>query len=283
MSYKLALLVPLIALALLSLPSVHADTMTITLTGSCNASLINSSNNSFTFNIGNSGNGSATNMALIPLLNGASTRNTSVTIPTVSPNATYSVRFYLDNFTLPGSYAEYIYASYYQGSTSFTTLFPCELSIGKRVSSDIVVLSMNYSHGALDLVLFNAGHMRTDANVSIKAPLSFSVTPSHKNVILDPQSPSSVEFNITHPNYTGASFPLAASASYVYNGTHYASSAITVVSFPAKSTKTLTGDFIAVGIAIVILVLVSLIIFSVIHKRAPPRVNGEKAKKHEAT
>src|ERR1700733_1000124 len=90
-----------------------AGASTVTLTGSCYATIINQTNNYIQFNITNSGNGTATNLIIEPVVSGASLVNsTPITIPLVAPNGAYPQKIYLDNFTIPGSYVEQFIVKY---------------------------------------------------------------------------------------------------------------------------------------------------------------------------
>jgi len=110
----------------------HAGT--VTLTGSCNATLVNSS---IVFSLSNSGNDSAYNLIISPIIEGATPLNTSYAISMLPPGQTKTLSVKLTNFGLNGSYVDAFYVTYQQGFSFFSAVFPCLVYINKPTVSPI--------------------------------------------------------------------------------------------------------------------------------------------------
>ncbi len=258
----------LYAAVFLAVLMATAGASTVTLTGSCSNQLLDAAHNSFTFNLTNSGNGTAMDFELVPVLSGMSSYNSMLAIPVVAPGGNYSLRFYAGNFSMPGGYAEYLLASYSQGSDVFTTFFPCLLYANQVSQSMIRVSAVNQSGGVLSVTLLNNDvHNAINATVHVQAPLSFSVPEPNSSVTVAPYSQRTLHFNVSVPQLTSASFPIGVSVSYASSGVHYATIAQTVVSFGSGS-KTAAGPGIAaISIAVVVVAILLLIAASVIKRR----------------
>ena len=110
----------------------HAGT--VILTGSCNATLVNSS---IVFSLSNSGNDSAYNLIISPIVEGATPLNTSYSMNVLAPGQTKTIYVKLTNFGLNGSYVDAFYVTYQQGFSFFSAVFPCLVYINKLAVSPI--------------------------------------------------------------------------------------------------------------------------------------------------
>ena len=244
-----------------------AEGSTVTLTGSCAAQTVNAANNVFVFNLTNYGNGTATDLYLAPLLSGVSTSNSVVLLPVISPGAHYSESFYLYNFSMPGSYAEYFIANYTQGTETFTTIFPCILDVNKSSRSIVQVSSINQSKGTLNVLLVNYYNGTINATVHVQAPSSFAILEPDSSFALGPLSQKRLLFNITTPEYASASFPISVAVSYTSNGVHYAAIAQTSVVFGGTGALGASGlQLTTIAIVAVIVILLMLIAVSAVRK-----------------
>ena len=261
-----------IALMLLIIPLIQlaAASTTVTLSGTCPVSVINQSSNYMLFNLSNSGNGVATNLVLVPQFEGATTSNSTFTIPLVAPGSNYSARFYLYNFTEPGSYAEYIWASYSQGSSTFVTVFPCLADIMENAQSLLRITSMNRTGSRLSVDVVNLAQYPIETNVVVQAPPTFGVTPKEVPLRVSSNGQSAAVFNLSVPNYTSAQFPVVAAVSYSNSGVHYATFGFYVVNF-AASAATSSGmpSTVTIGAVAAITILIILIAVSFVRERKP--------------
>jgi hypothetical protein len=269
MMFKTSFLLGALAAIMLS---AHAGASTVTLTGSCALQIVNTAHNAFVFNITNYGNGTATDLYLTPVLSGASTLNGVVLLPVVAPEAHYSESFYLYNFSMPGSYVEYFIADYTQGSSEFTTFFPCMLDVNQSSQSLVRIFAINQSRGKLNVRLLNYYGGAINAIVHVQVPSSFVVQGPNESMELGPQSQKNLSFNISTPEYTGASFPISVDVAYARSGVHYATMAQTFLVFGAAPSSSLNITIIA--IAAVIAALLLLIVISAVKKRPRAVQNG---------
>lgn len=244
-----------------------AGASTVTLTGSCYSKIINQTNNYIQFNLTNSGNGSATNLLLEPIIQGATPINESVSIPLVAPSGFYPERIYLTNFSSPGSYVERFVARYSQGSSTFITIFPCLVNIGQSAQSLLGITSVNRHNSDILVNISNIADYPISAQVAAYAPPEFTITPSSKNTTVNQYALTNVSFALTTPQYTNAEFPVAIAVSYTRNGVHYATLAVTTITFGSSSSVKLSNlgsNILLIAIAIVIALVVILIIWSII-------------------
>lgn len=258
-------------LLMLSLMQLSAATTTVTLTGSCPTSIINQTNNYLQFNLSNSGNGTATNLFLVPQLEGAKTYNTVETLPLVGPGSNYSFRFYMYNFTEAGSDVEYIKASYSQGSSTFSTVFPCLVYMRVRAQSLLQISNVNRTGSKLSVSVVNIADFPIDANLSVEVPATFKIIPNSTAIHLDPNGQSRAVFNLSVPNYNDASFPIVASVSYSNSSVHYGSLMFYVVSFAAAPGSSGGISLVNMGIILIIIILIALILLSFIKKKPAPQ------------
>lgn len=262
MKYRHALLPLIIALSLFGI----AAASTVTLTGSCPTSIINSSGGILRFNLLNSGNGTATNFITSPLVDGASMRNSSAYFSTVAPGTNYNASFYLYNAIANGSYAINFDSSYVQDGNSYSTLFVCEVYIGSYVQGPIGI-SSSYANKKIVANISNIVADPISAQVAILAPNGFRVQNPSANITVPKYSNVVRSFNVSIPNYTSATFPVLAELSYMYDGIHYSGISTAIVTFGASpegpgGSKT---SLINLAFAIFAIVIIVLIAASLIH------------------
>ena len=248
-----------------------ASASTVTLTGTCSSGIINSSNDHITFNITNSGNGTATELLLEPVIDGATVapNNSTILIPLVAPGGTYSERVYMSNFTMPGSYVERFIARYSQGSSTFETIFPCLVDMGQGAHSLLSVAPTN-RNGNVSVNITSIATYPINAIVSIYAPPEFTVSQQSKSTTVNNYGITRVYFNIKQPQISDAEFPIAVGVSYVNKSVHYSNVGITVAKFGGSSSgglMQLGGSLIIPIAAAIISIIVVLIFLSIIVNR----------------
>jgi len=238
---------------------------TVTLTGTCPASLSQSSNY-ISFNITNSGTDPALNMLITPNFTGFSTYNKSETIPVLGPAQTVSRYFYIYNFSYPGTYAEAFTAKYGQGGSTFYAVFPCPVSIGRSSQAGAAITSVKQgSGGTLNVTVSNPYSISVDAVLDVIAPPTISMTPKSRSVVLAPGSQQNFSFSFMAPT-AGQSLTTAVALSYLQNGTHYASLMDYVIVGSGSQAPQAGGgsdQTVIVGIAAVIAIILILIVLSI--------------------
>ncbi|MGI0100525.1 MAG: CARDB domain-containing protein [Candidatus Micrarchaeaceae archaeon] len=278
------LLIAFLAIAMIGITSAS----TVTLTGTCRAAIVNRTNNYISFGITNSGNGTATNLLIEPLIDGATVKasNATISIPLVAPGASYSENVYISNFTIPGSYVARFVARYSQGSSTFETIFPCLVSLGQSAQSILAVTNISSKSGNMSVIISNIADYPIMAQVSVYAPPEFSVAIPAKNVTLDSYGTTKVSFAVSQPQFTDAEFPIAVGVSYVNSSIRYSSLAITTIKFGASSGGSplaqLGGSLIVPASIAVILAIVALIIISIVaNGRKKHRRQGQDAQAND--
>ncbi|MDE1868407.1 MAG: hypothetical protein KGH60_00340 [Candidatus Micrarchaeota archaeon] len=267
MLYKILALTAVLAV----LASSTAMASTVTLRGSCAPNyLVNQTNNYIPFNITNLGNGTATNLLIVPVLQGASTPNATISIPIAGPGSSYAEKIFTSNYTVPGSYAEYFVTRYSQGTDTFVTIYPCLINIGQRAQSLLNILNINATSTLLNVSIANIATNSISMTVAAESPPTFTISSPVRNITIGPYTHTYISFNVTSPKYTSSSFPVAVSASYVQNGIHYATLGITTIRFGAASGGAQPGssvNWFGILIIAVIIALIILIALSVLRKR----------------
>lgn len=239
---------------------------TVTLTGSCSQSIINSTHNYTTFFLSNSGNQTASNLTIIPRIYGASAHEPEALMPYLSPGQNQPENFYLYNFSLPGSYSDAFVVGYLQGGSTFYALFPCILNIENETHSLVGISDVNQTNNVLKFIVFNLGQSAVNVSVSTLLPPTFSSIPESTNITIDPNSKENVTFALSYPGMSGASYSVGLSASYIKNGLHYSVLYPFVIGF-YNTKKTLGSSAILVAAAFVIFIIIILIIISIVKNR----------------
>lgn len=272
-----------LALAALLLFIGAASAGTVTLTGTCSSGVINGTANYASFSLLNSGNETATNLVLVPVFSGASPVGGPQTISALAPGQNATLEFHFNNFSVPGSYAGGFTVAYSQGSSSFFALFPCVLNFASRATSLVEVSGINQSGNVLRVNMVNIGPDALSASVGLLLPPGFSYYPRNRTISLQPGGSNQTTFSFVRPQQNiQASYAIAASVSYTYNGIHYSSISQSVLDLSSNSGAAGPGAvYLLYAItAIILLAIIALIIFAVIRKRRMSR--GEHPAKQPA-
>ena len=266
---KFNILVSIFAfLAFLNL--AHAGT--VTLTGSCNATLVNSS---IVFSLSNSGNDSAYNLIISPIVGGATPINTSYAISVLPPGQTKTLFIKLTNFGLNGSYVDSFYVTYQQGFSFFSAVFPCLVFINKLAVSpiyEVVGTTPLKNMVIVNVSLFNAARTPINGTVSLVIPptLPFLSNKSYE-FTLQPYTNETFTFKLKSPN-NGASYSSAAVASFTMSNLHYSSMAtFAITPYVAKGGLLSPLEITTVIIAIILLIALFLLARSIKNKKRRER------------
>ena len=269
----------LVSIAALLLTASYSFGTTVTLTGSCPLTVVNSTNNHIMFNLSNTGDGVAGGVAVFPIIKGALTYNSSEYINELLPGQSNSVLIWVSNLTTPGDYVDYFVTKYSQGEQSFITVFPCVTAMQARSQSMVQVADLNVTKGKLLATLYNAADYPVNASASLEVPPSFNVDRPVSNLTIAPQSTSEVSFNITAPQAANATFPISFAASYLHNQTHYAVLSVTDFStVPPQSTSSVMLSPPEIVFLVLIVGVVCLITISIARKRKGPTQTGARKK-----
>jgi len=248
----------------------HAGT--VILTGSCNATLVNSS---IVFSLSNSGNDSAYNLIISPLVEGATLLNTSYPINVLAPDQTKTIYVKLTNFGLNGSYVDAFYVTYQQGFSFFSAVFPCLVYINKPTVSPIyeVVRTTPLKNMVIvNVSLFNAARTPLNGTISLIVPptLSFISNKSY-GFTLQPYTNESFTFKLQSPN-NGASYSSAAVASFNMSNLHYSSMAtFSITPYVANSALLSPLEITTLIVAIILLIALFLLARSIKNKKRRER------------
>lgn len=275
------LILPLLLVALLGI----AGASTVTLTGTCYSNLVNGTNNFIQFNLTNSGNGTATNLVIIPLVQGATTNNTAITIPVVSPGASYPEKVYLSNFSTPGTYVERFLVRYSQGTSTFETIFPCLTDFLVGTQSLLTVTNLaEVKNGSIVVNITNAAPYAVDSQVTLYAPPAFNVTTPIKNVSIDAHGVATVSFAVIPPSYTNAKFPISVGVAYMRNDVHYSTLAVTTIQFGGitKSITNTGGSLLLLSLLGAVVLIIIMIVISIIISRGKKRRKAIEKQEEEA-
>jgi hypothetical protein len=275
MSFKSILAAFAIVIALV-VPLSAAST--VTLTGGCPLYVINSSRSYITFNLTNSGNGTASDLLISANFAGISARNATQVIPNVEPQSSYSKQFYLNKLVGQGSYAVNINATYVQSGSNYATVFPCIIYIGSLAGGPLEE-SVSISGNKMLVNITNTAPQSIEAQIDAVVPPSFSVKNATKAVTIGADGHSSVYFNIVSPTYTQASFPVIGELSYEYNGTHYAQMGSAALIFGSGGVAKSSGGIGLIGwiLIVVVIIILVLIVVSVLVRRG----KGRKENQHQ--
>ncbi len=207
---------------------------------------------------------------ITPILDVAAANNTTITIPFVAPRTTYSEKIYMWNFTAPGSFVERFLVRYSQGTNEFTTIFPCLADFLTGADSLVSITNLGNSKGSVFVNFTNDANYSIAAMASVYAPPSFAVSPPSSNATLQPHGNATLSFRVNPPQITNAEFPIAVGVSYVRDGVHYATLAVTSVTFasaPGATVPQLGGTLLVLALLLTIIIIIILIIISVIISR----------------
>ncbi|MDE1828315.1 MAG: hypothetical protein KGH65_04095 [Candidatus Micrarchaeota archaeon] len=252
-------LIPMLLIMLLGTASAG----TVSLTGTCQSNLM--SGNILNFTLVNSGNDTAYNLQLSPVLSGAQAENLSYPLGSLPSDQGATFLIPLTNITVKGTFIDALVATYQQGSNVFTALFPCTVNMGKSTVSAVFLSVNTFSSSGTSIMnvsALNSINTNLTVNVSALFPPSFSfITKPSYLLHLGPYGTQKVQFVVNYPT-TQASYTGAIVDHYVYKNSSYASFAPIVVSQSPPSASTGISPFligsIIVGIAIVLLIARSI-------------------------
>ena len=266
------------AVLLVALLNLSGATTTVSLTGGCTHNLVNGNNSYITFNLANTGNGTATNLLVVPQLSGAYTYNSIENLSLIGPGRNASFNFYLYNLSLPGSYAEGFIVQYVQTGVTGFAAFPCLLNIGQQTLNQASITGTKFVNGKLTVTVFDLSQAPLSINLSILAPPTFNITPKVRTINVQPGSFANATFNVSilqNTQFVNASYAVAAMLSYATSGVHYASFSTTLINQSTSNNQGFQlGSLMYILLIAVIIVIIILIIASLLVKRHKP---------HEAT
>ncbi len=263
LGYALLSAISIIALSSLS------GAYTVTLTGGCPLSTITPSHNYITFNLSNSGDGPAQQVAILPHIIGADTNASALLLAAINASSYNVSRVYLQNVSESGTYVDYFLVSYQQGSNTYVTTYPCMVYINKYSQSTILLSEATQRGNAVDVSLLNYGTYPIDANLSlIMSPLYETNGTAYKELTLAPGETVNTSFSIK-PILGNSSYAAGVAAQYLHNGTHYA--ALRTLLLTSQKTRLFTFGMLELAIIAAIVVIVALIIASIFVSRKKKR------------
>jgi len=249
----------------------HAGT--VVLTGTCSNYV---TNNTIYFALSNSGNDSAYNLILSPLLTNATPMNSSYSINALNPGQNVSVQVKLKNISMQGTYADVFVLAYQQGSSSFSAIFPCLLSYPRSTTSEIYStahVSAIKGEGFINVSLFNAGRENITGNLSLIIPPTLSyISKSSYSFKLSPYNTSNMSFSVKLPQGV-ASYTGAVAVSYLLNGLHYSNMATFQIGNPASSALIYTY-YIVIIIGVVIIAIILILLLRSIRRKGKAVANN---------
>ncbi|MDE1825740.1 MAG: hypothetical protein KGH61_04260 [Candidatus Micrarchaeota archaeon] len=232
---------------------------TVTITGICRNNLL--PGNVLNFTLLNTGNDTAQNLILSPVLSGAHPQNLTYPIPSLPPYVNVTTLIKVVNITRNGSFPDALILSYQQGTSTFQTIFPCIVDIGIGTSSQLYLSTNTLASKGIVLInvsVVNGGAGELDANVSEFLPPQFSPTsPSSYIVDLGPYATKNLLFTAQYPS-ASASYTGAIGAQYFIDNVSYARMApISIVaSQPVEKGGTGYAILLVAALAIIIIGLI---------------------------
>lgn len=249
----------------------HAGT--VVLTGTCSNYV---TNNTIYFTLSNSGNDSAYNLILSPLLTNATPMNSSYSINALNPGQNVSVQVKLKNISMQGTYADVFVLAYQQGSSSFSAIFPCLLSYPRSTTSEIYStahVSAIKGEGFINVSLFNAGRENITGNLSLIIPPTLSyISKSSYSFKLSPYNTINMSFSVKLPQGV-ASYTGAVAVSYLLNGMHYSNMATFQIGNPASSAL-ISTYYIVIIIGVVIIAIILILLLRSIRRKGKAVANN---------
>jgi hypothetical protein len=249
-----------------------ASAGTVILTGSC--STPNPQNSTFLFNLSNSGNDSAINLAIIPHISGATPSNSSYEISSLPPGSNTTISIRVSNITEKGAHTAVLTSDYEQGSSHFSAIFPCLLYFSNRTTSQIEIAvypsSLQDGNSEITVTAFNAGSNSIRANLSLALPPVFNYTGTSYPLDLAPNAYENVTFQVSLlPSSLGgmySTYGAAAFASYSIGNSSYATMRTFSIN-PATQSAYGGGSIIFIAAAIAVFAVAALTLFSILRKK----------------
>lgn len=235
---------------------LHAGT--VTFTGTCTQ--FTAAPNILGFGLLNSGNDTAYNLQVVPVVHG--TAATPYQIKSIGPSQQTAQNITLQNITADGSYADYVNVAYQQSGSEFSVVFPCLLHFQQTAPSSVsLTYAISYPNGAyeVNVSVSNNGNSDVQDNVSLIFPPGFTYSPSDSiNVTLKSAGSGSISFMLHNP--ADGAYSGAIASSYVFNGVHYSTvtpiSLVPTAAVP-KSALLLVFYGLSIGLVVVLLLLIT--------------------------
>ncbi|MEM4063919.1 MAG: hypothetical protein QXR16_00390 [Candidatus Micrarchaeaceae archaeon] len=260
---------------LLAFGTLHAGT--VVLSGTCGTYPIDGAIN---FTLSNSGNTSAYSIVLSPRILNASMPRSTYNVSVLNPGTSANVKIPIANLSLVGSYVMYFIASYQQGSSTFTAVFPCLIAVGKPATSQIyATVSTSTSKGVstINASIFSAVQQNIITNVSLILPPGFSyLTNASYTVTLLPYERKNLTFMVRSPE-ASASYSGGVALNYRLNGANYAALATIVISQQSSSPIFNATSLIYYAAAAVIVIVILFIVRSAFLSR---KIRASKKKEN---
>jgi len=249
---------------------VHAGT--VTLAGSCNHNLVNSS---IVFSLSNSGNDSAYNLIISPIIEGATPLNTSYSMNVLAPGQTKTIYVKLTNFGLNGTYVDTFVVAYQQGPSFFTAVFPCWVYINKPTTPPIgenIEMTSLKDMIIVNVSLFSLFQRQINGSLYLIVPPTFSfISNKSYSFSLSNYSGENFTFKLKPPPKSGGFYSSAASAavaSFNIGNLHYSSIAnFSITPYVAKSAPLSPLEITATIVAIILLIALFLLARSIKNKK----------------
>ncbi|MEM3237002.1 MAG: hypothetical protein QXT89_01660 [Candidatus Micrarchaeaceae archaeon] len=256
---------------------------TVVLSGTCGKYPIGGAIN---FSLSNSGNTSAYSVVLSPRIVGISMPSGTYNISLLNPGESNTIEIPINNLHLIGSYVMYLIASYQQGASTFTAVFPCLITVNKSANSQIyatVTTSTSKGISTINASIFSAVQQGIVANVSLILPPGFDyLTNSSYAVTLLPYARKNVTFTVKAPQ-TFASYSGGVALNYKLNGINYAALATIIIAQKSGNPLFNTASLVYYAAIIIIVIIAFLIVRSAVSARRHASKNAkneEGAGKH---
>lgn len=259
------LLGPLLFLLLMGLASAG----TVTLTGTCGK--YQQSNRTVNFTLTNSGNDTAGQLVITPLIQNAELANSSSTISALGPDSTAILNFSITGIKERGTSIAFFSVAYQQSTSIFTAVFPCLIALGSATTSQIILgentTITGKGNATVKLRVINAALTQIDANVSLILPLAFTYLSSkYIPLSLAPGQSANVTFLLGFPQGGASSYSAAATARYSQGNLSHASLVSFVINTAPPASISL-GSLVIYFIALVLFIVVLLIALSLVRRR----------------
>ena len=257
------------ALIMIMLLASNSSATTVTLSGTCNFSMINATNNSILFNLSNSGDASAIGIILNPQIVGGGNVNSTVYINSLPPGSSAINSMHIENISKKGSYVLNIFTQYNQGTSTFYTIFPCEFYYGSYVLSPLSVSSSIDKKGSLILNLTNDNSNAIDAKVEVLSPQGFEIGNATRSVNISAGANANYAFGISVPKGSyNATLPIISEVSYSNANTHYALFSTTDIVYDGnKKPSGINVSLYNILFGLIIIVILLLIAISKIKRK----------------
>ena len=246
---------------------------TVTLTGTCAGAV--SSHATIWFSLVNTGDQDAQDIVIQPQLHGFSTNSSYFAAGTLAPDKPVNYTMPVLGNVLYGSYPESFVVTYNQGSSQFSAVFPCLISVGHPSAGVVSITGIRQQGSVLNATIRNSGALPENLTVYGMAPPSFNMT-GEVNTSIQGYQEKNVSFSMTVPKGAG-SYTVAVALSYRSGNLNYAALDTDVVS-SSQSANVQQNPFaldpaetFIVAVIAVILVLLAISVFKNGYQRGARR------------